>query len=46
VKRGDRKEEIWENFFGKKFSQTLSKNFDWGTIIDWHILNKCIIIWT
>jgi len=23
--------ENWENFCGQKFSQTLSKNFDWGT---------------
>jgi len=25
---GRRRGNIWENFFGKKFSQTLSKNFD------------------
>ncbi len=23
--------ENWENFCEQKFSQTLSKNFDWGT---------------
>jgi len=24
---------IWENFFEKKFSQTLSKNFDWSLAV-------------
>ena len=30
--RGEGGEGIWENFFGKKFSQALSKNFHWVTL--------------
>jgi hypothetical protein len=34
-KEGKKKGEgNWENFCEQKFSQTLSKNFNWGTFIE------------